>query len=93
MISRNKIKQILSLKTKKGREKEQLFIIEGARCVKSYINSSNLVKEIFMNKDFFKVENPNTITVTYGGTESTNSWKMAKEDVNGTEEWILISLL
>ena len=52
MISRNRIKQILSLKTKKGREKEQLFIIEGARCVKSYINSSNLVKEIFMNKDF-----------------------------------------
>ena len=52
MISRNKIKQILSLKTKKGREKEKLFIIEGARCVQSYINSSNLVKEIFMNKDF-----------------------------------------
>ena len=52
MISRNRIKQILSLKTKKGREKEQLFIIEGARCVESYINSSNLVKEIFMNKDF-----------------------------------------
>ena len=52
MISRNRIKQILSLKTKKGREKEQLFIIEGARCVKSYINNSNLVKEIFMNKDF-----------------------------------------
>jgi len=53
MISRNRIKQIQSLKTKKGREKEQLFIIEGARCVKSYINNSNLVKEIFMNKDFF----------------------------------------
>ena len=52
MISHNRIKQILSLKTKKGREKEKLFIIEGARCVQSYINSSNLVKEIFMNKDF-----------------------------------------
>ena len=52
MISRNRIKQILSLKTKKGREKEKLFIIEGARCVQSYINSSNLIKEIFMNKDF-----------------------------------------
>ena len=55
MISRNKIKQILSLKTKKGREKEKLFMIEGARCVQSYINSSNLVKEIFMNKDFAKI--------------------------------------
>ena len=52
MISHNRIKQILTLKTKKGREKEQLFIIEGARCVESYINSSNQVKEIFMNKDF-----------------------------------------
>ena len=52
MISNNRIKQIQSLKTKKGRSKEKLFIIEGARCVQSYINSSNLVKEIFMNKNF-----------------------------------------
>ena len=52
MISHNRIKQILSLKTKKGRNKEKLFIIEGSRCVQSFINSSNLVKEIFMNKDF-----------------------------------------
>ena len=52
MISHNRIKQILSLKTKKGREKEKLFIIEGSRCVQSYINSSNLITEIFMNKDF-----------------------------------------
>ena len=52
MISNNRTKQILSLKTKKGRNKEKLFIIEGSRCVQSYINSSNLVKEIFMNKDF-----------------------------------------
>ena len=43
----------------------------------------------WLNKDFFKVENPNSITVTYGGTGSTNSWKIAKEDVNGTEEWVL----
>jgi len=52
MISPNRIKQILSLKTNKGRKKEQLFIIEGARCVQSFINNSNLVKEIFMNKNF-----------------------------------------
>ena len=43
----------------------------------------------WLNKDFFKVENPNSIAVTYGGTESTNSWRIAKEDVNGTEEWVL----
>ena len=43
----------------------------------------------WLNKDFFKIENPNSIAVTYGGTESTNSWRIAKEDVNGTEEWVL----
>jgi hypothetical protein len=43
----------------------------------------------WLDKDFFKVENPNSIAVTYGGTESTNSWRIAKEDVNGTEEWVL----
>jgi len=43
----------------------------------------------WLNKDFFKIENPNSIAVTYAGTESTNSWKIAKEDVNGTEEWVL----
>ena len=52
MISNNRIKQIQSLKTKKGRSKEKLFIIEGARCVHSYINNSNLVKEIFISKHF-----------------------------------------
>ena len=43
----------------------------------------------WLNKDFFKIENPNSIAVTYGGTASTNSWRIAKEDVNGTEEWVL----
>ena len=43
----------------------------------------------WLNKDFFKIENPNSIAVTYAGTETTNSWKIAKEDVNGTEEWVL----
>jgi len=52
MISHNRIKQIKSLKTNKGRKKEQLFIIEGSRCVQSYINNSNLVKEIFMTEYF-----------------------------------------
>jgi len=52
MISHNRIKQIQSLKTKKGRSKEKLFIIEGARCVHSYINNSNLVNELFMSKHF-----------------------------------------
>jgi len=52
MISHNRIKQIKSLKTNKGRKKEKLFIIEGGRCVQSYINSSNLVKEIFMTEYF-----------------------------------------
>jgi len=43
----------------------------------------------WLDKDFFKIEKPNSIAVTYGDPESTNSWRIAKEDVNGTEEWIL----
>ena len=35
MISQKKIKQIQSLKTKKGRTIEGLFLIEGLRCIKS----------------------------------------------------------
>jgi hypothetical protein len=42
----------------------------------------------WLNKDFFKIENPNSIAVTYAGTETTNSWKIANKDINGTEEWV-----
>ncbi len=48
MISQNKIKQIKSLKTKKGRTKEGLFLIEGLRCVKSFLENGNSLRELFI---------------------------------------------
>ncbi len=52
MISQNKIKQIQSLKTKKGRTKEGLFIIEGVRCINSFLEDSSTLKELYTNKSF-----------------------------------------
>ena len=52
MISQNRVKQIQSLKTKKGRKKENLFMIEGVRCVQSYIKKSKLIKELFITETF-----------------------------------------
>ncbi len=56
MITQNKIKLIKFLKTKKGRIKENLYIIEGMRCIKSYIKNSTLIKEIFITKSFTKTD-------------------------------------
>mgnify|MGYP001185799060 FL=1 len=52
MISQNKIKQIQSLKTKKGRIKEGMFLIEGARCINSFLEKGNDLKELFVTKSF-----------------------------------------
>ena len=54
MISQNRVKQIQSLKTKKGRKKENLFMIEGVRCVQSYLKKSKLIKELFISETFTK---------------------------------------
>tara|TARA_B100001105_G_scaffold64484_1_gene50491 strand:- start:2823 stop:3572 length:750 start_codon:yes stop_codon:yes gene_type:complete len=54
MISQNRVKQIQSLKTKKGRKKENLFMIEGVRCVQSYLKKSKLIKELFISETFVK---------------------------------------
>ena len=55
MISQNKIKQIQSLKTKKGRMKEKLFLIEGVRCINSFLEHSNDIKELFTIKSFTSI--------------------------------------
>ena len=52
MISQNKIKQIQSLKTKKGRKKERLFLIEGLRCISSFLDNSDDLKELFIARSF-----------------------------------------
>ena len=54
MITQDRFKLIQSLKTKKGRTKEKLYIIEGDRCVKSFIDSGTVVKEIFLSQSFIK---------------------------------------
>jgi len=54
MISQDKFKQIQCLKTKKGRTKEKLYIIEGAKCIKSFIENDTIVKEIFLSQSFVK---------------------------------------
>ena len=52
MISNKKIKQFQSLKNKKGRKKEGLFLIEGARCISSFLEQSDDLIEIFIAKSF-----------------------------------------
>ena len=42
----------------------------------------------WLNKDFFKVEKPNAITVKFPGTNATNSWSIAERDDNGTAKWM-----
>ena len=57
MISKDRFKLIQHLKTKKGRIKEKLYIIEGIRCVKSYIENSALVEIVFLGQSFVKTNN------------------------------------
>ena len=52
-------------------------------------SNANPTPSDWLNKDFFKVDNPSSVAVSYAGTESTNSWKIIKSDVNGTAEWSL----
>ena len=49
MLGTKKLKKIQFLKTKKGRLKEKLFLIEGKRSVENYILKSNLVEEIVIS--------------------------------------------
>ena len=53
MISQNKIKKIQSLKTKKGRIKEGLFLVEGVRCINTFLEHSNHIKELFICRSFY----------------------------------------
>ena len=52
MLTKNTIKQIQLLKTNKGRIQEGEYIIEGKRCVLTYINNNENLKMLFMTKDF-----------------------------------------
>ena len=59
MLSLNSIKKIKSLKTKKGRDAEKLFLIEGKRSVEEYLLKSNLVNEVLISES--KIKNYNSV--------------------------------
>ena len=52
MLTKNTIKQIQLLKTNKGRIQQGKYIVEGKRCVLTYINNNEDLIILFMTKDF-----------------------------------------
>ena len=58
MLSLNSMKKIKSLKTKKGRDAEKLFLIEGKRSVEEYLLKSDLVNEVLVSESEIKKYNP-----------------------------------
>ena len=59
MLSLNSIRKIKSLKTKKGRDAEKLFLIEGKRSVEEYLLKSDLVNEVLISES--KIKNYNSV--------------------------------
>jgi len=56
MISKNQIKHIQALHSKKNREEEALFIVEGIKLVTEFINHQKFtVKEVFATIDYINV--------------------------------------
>ena len=49
MLNANRLKQIQSLKNKKGRVKENLFLIEGKRSLEEYLHESDLIEEVLIS--------------------------------------------
>ena len=60
MLSKNQIKNILSLHSKKNREEEKLFIIEGEKLVSEAFNSEYSIQNIYATKQWIE-ENKETI--------------------------------
>jgi TrmH family RNA methyltransferase len=52
MISKSKAKFIISLKDKKRREEEQLFVIEGDKIVKEFLSAGIKVRNLIAQKNF-----------------------------------------
>ena len=53
------MKKIKSLKTKKGRDAEKLFLIEGKRSVEEYLLKSDLINEVLVSES--EIKNYNSI--------------------------------
>jgi len=54
MLLKNQLKFVTSLKQKKNREAQQLFIAEGTKVVTELLSSSIVVKQLFATPQFFK---------------------------------------
>ncbi len=54
MISKNQIKFVNSLKQKKYREEQNLFVAEGNKIVKELLVSSIVVKQVYATSDFMR---------------------------------------
>lgn len=72
MISKNQIKHIQSLHSKKNREEESLFIIEGIKLVTEFINHQKyVIKEVFATLDFINDHKTELIEHSISFTEIT----------------------
>lgn len=52
MLTKNNTKFIKSLQLKKFRQKEALFIVEGAKNTLELLNSSYKIKDLIVSEDF-----------------------------------------
>ncbi len=63
---------------------------DGASLVSETFSNLEPRPESWLNRDFFKVEKPRVVTVTYPASESTNSWRTSRESETGS--WTLADL-
>ena len=59
MLGLNSLKKINSIKTKKGRNAQKLFLIEGKRSIQEYLLKSDLINEIIVSE--LRIKNYNSI--------------------------------
>ena len=59
MLSLNSLKKINSIKTKKGRDAQKLFLIEGKRSIQEYLLKSDLINEVIVSE--LRIKNHNSI--------------------------------
>ena len=57
MLSKNILKQLLALQTKKGRKLKEKFLVEGARLCQEALESEWRVEQIYCSADFKESEN------------------------------------
>jgi TrmH family RNA methyltransferase len=73
MISKNQIKHIQSLHSKKNREEEGLFIIEGVKLTTEFINHQKFeIKEVFATYEFINEHKSELINNSVSLTEITD---------------------